>query len=225
MPKRIEDLVNVQIMRSELAGKRAEDSGLQTVKPVLTISRTMGSGARIIAQKLAEDLGWSLWDKELLEAICREGSVSHKVVEAFDERSYSDIELLMKDVLGDHEMGGYLYARHLIRAVLGIAHLGNAIILGRGANFILPRALHVRIDAPETLRIQNMMTYENLSQTEAEVKIHKSDKERERFVKKTFGKETTGHCVYHLSLCMCAFTNAGAVEIIKQAIKDRFDLK
>ncbi|HEY3297037.1 MAG TPA: cytidylate kinase-like family protein [Armatimonadota bacterium] len=223
MPRRIDELINQQVMKSEVAAHKAREAGLPPVKPVITISRSMGSGARIIAQKLSQDLGWSLWDKELLDAMADEASVSRKVVEEFDERSISDVNILIRDILGEHEMGGFLYPRHLIRAVLGIARLGNAIILGRGANFILPRALNVRIDAPEALRVQNMITYENLTKEQAIEKLHRSDKERAQFLKKVFGKEVSdGHCTYHLSLCMCAFTNDGAVEILKQAIKDKF---
>jgi hypothetical protein len=31
--------------------------------------------------------------------------------------------------------------------------------------------------------------------------------------------------VYNLSLCMCGFTNDGAVEIIKQAVENKFGIK
>ena len=58
-------------------------------------------------------------------------------------------------------MSGFIYIRHLTKAVAVIAKLGNAIILGRGANFLLPEALNVRIDASDEHRIQNMMSYED----------------------------------------------------------------
>jgi cytidylate kinase len=225
MPRRIYELVNEQVLRSELATRRAEADGKPGVRPVVTISRSMGSGARIIAQKLASNLGWSLWDKNLIDAMQRDSSVSRRVVEEFDERFHSEFEVTIRNLLGDHEIGDFLYPRHLIKAVLGISKLGNAIILGRGANFILPNALNVRIDAPEDLRIHNMMIYENLTEEEAREKIHESDRDRAHFLRKTFGKETAGHCVYHLSLCMCAFTNDGAAEIINQAIKARFGVQ
>lgn len=223
MPRHIEELVNEHILRAEMAKQSAVDTGLSAARPVVTISRSMGSGARIIAQKLAQDLGLSLWDRELLDEMANNASVSRKVVEAFDEKSMSEIELLMRDLLGNHELSSFIYARHLITAVAGIGRLGNAVILGRGSNFILPHALNIRIDAPEHLRVQNMMTYEQLTEAESIAKIRRSDRERRAFLIKTFGKDTVGHCIYNLSFCMCAFSNDDAAEIIKTAIQRRFN--
>jgi len=218
MPKSIEELVAQQVRKSELARQEAESAGRPCTMPVITISRTMGSGARIIAQKLAEELGWSLWDKELLDAMANDAQVSRKVVEAFDERTISEIELLVRSILGAYDMAGFLYLKHLVRAVISIASLGNAIILGRGANFILPGALNVRIDASEHLRIENMMKYEAMSREDAEKRIKKSDKERHQFLVKMFGRERVRNVHYDLTIWMDKFDNDGAVEIIKTAL-------
>ena len=143
----------------------------------------------MIAGKLARDLGWSLWDKELLDAIAADAAVSRRVVEAFDEKTISEIELFARGALGDSDIAGFLYPRHLAHALSAIAKLGNAIILGRGANFILPHTLNVRIDASDECRIRNMMSYENYTHEQAEAKIHESDREREHFLDKVFGRD------------------------------------
>ncbi len=219
MPKYIEELVSQQIQRSELARKRESEGGQPCQNPVVTISRTMGSGARIVARKLAKDLGWSLWDKELLDAIAQDAEVSKRVVETFDEKAVSEIELFARVALGDYESGGFLYAKHLARAVAAVAQLGNAIILGRGANFLLPDALSVRIDASFERRVQNMMTYENLTRQQAEAKIRTSDKERHEFLVRMFGKERVERAHYDLSIWMDRFSTDDAVEIIKTTIQ------
>ncbi|MEN6356771.1 MAG: cytidylate kinase-like family protein [Armatimonadota bacterium] len=221
MPKYIEELVSQQVSRSELARRRMQESGAQCHHPVITISRGMGSGARIIAGKLAHDLGWSLWDKELLDAMAQDASVSRRVVEEFDEHTMSEIELLTRAALGDGEAGGFIYVKHLAHAVLAIAKLGNAVILGRGANFLLPKALNIRIDASYDRRIANMMTYEDLTREQAEAKIRQSDKDREHFLIKAFGREKVESVHYDLTIFMDEFTNDDAVEIIKAAIKAR----
>jgi cytidylate kinase len=218
MPRNIEELVNQQMRRSEMARQVARDSGCAHANPVVTISRRMGSGARIVASKLAKDLGWSLWDKELLDAIADDAHVSRKVVEAFDERHSSELELLVRAALGEHDVGGFMYARHLATAVLAISHLGNAIILGRGAHFILPDALSVRIDASDELRVRNMMSYENLTHGEAEARLKASRHERESFLVSTFGKEKLQNVHYDLTIWMDKFRPDDAVEIIKMAI-------
>lgn len=224
MPRNIHQIIDKQIRQSEHTARHNEEKGFQVPRPVVTISRTMGSGARIIARKLASDLGWSLWDKELLDAMAENAQVSRKVVEAFDEKDRSEIDLLVHDLIGDHELSSFMYAKHLIKAVASIARIGNSVILGRGANLILPNALNIRIDAPLELRVKNMMTYENLSLDEAIKKLKKSDQERARFLKKTFYRDIKGHPPYNMELCMCSFTNEEAVELIKLAIKFKFRL-
>lgn len=218
MTKYVEDLVSRQVRQSEIARRRAEEAGRPCVRPVITISRRMGSGARIVAQKLAAELGWSLWDKELIDAIAEDAAVSRRVVEAFDERTVSELEILTRGALGDHELGGFLYARHLARAVASIAALGNAIILGRGANYLLPEALSVRIDASFEVRVANMMRYENLTREQAIAKLIQSDRERDAFLIRMFGRQRVKDTHYDLTIHMDRFTTDTAVRMIRVAI-------
>lgn len=221
MPRHIEQLVHEQMRRSEIARQREHLVEKPCVNSVVTISRRMGSGARIIAQKLADDLGWSLWDKELVNSMAEHGRVSQKVVQAFDKHTVSEIELFARGLFGDEQMAGFIYARHLARAVKSIARLGNAIILGRGANLILPESLRIRIDESDDLRIQNMMTFEDLTAEQARIKLRNSDRNRRQFLMSLFGREKVDSAIFDLSVWMDNFTNDEAVEIIKVAIKAR----
>jgi cytidylate kinase len=221
MPRYIEQMVSEQISRSELSRRRENENGKPCERSVVTISRRMGSGARIIAQKLADELGWSLWDKELVNAIAENAHVSGKVAREFDEHTISEIELFARGMFGDQERAGFIYPRHLARAVKTIAKIGNAIILGRGANFILPDALNIRIDASDARRIDNMMNYEDMRRDDATAKLHDSDRERRHFVERVFGRERVESAVYDLTIWMDEFTNDDAVQIILAAIKAR----
>jgi len=218
MPRSLEELIVQQLRKSESVREEAARAGEPCTNPVVTISRAMGSGARIVAGKLAGDLGWSLWDRELLDAMAENAHVSRKVVEAFDEKSMSEVEVLVRAFLGAYDMGGFIYLRHLARAVMAVARFGNAVILGRGANFLLPGALNVRIDASDSLRIENMMRYETLSREEAGKKIRRSDRERNRFLVTTFGRERVKRVSYDLSIRMDKFDTDGAVTVIKAAL-------
>jgi cytidylate kinase len=220
-PRKIDQLVLDQIRRADAAGKEPSAAGAPCKSMVVTISRGMGSGARIIAGKLADQLGWSLWDRNLLDAIVSDAQVSHRVVEAFDEKRRSELELLVHAAMGNHEMAGFVYGKHLGHAVRGIAKLGNAIILGRGANFILPDALSVRIDASAELRVNNMMSYEHLTKEQAENKIRHSDKERRAFLISAFGKSKVDSFHFDISLWMDRWTNDDAVRILREAIDAR----
>jgi len=217
MPKSIERLAVAQLRKSELAREHRIESGQVIVNPVITIRRTMGSGGRIVARKLADDLGFSLWDKELIDAIAAASEMPKSIVEAFDEKTISEIRLLIYAVLGKYDLSGFMYLKHLTRMAAAIASVGNAVILGRGVNFLLPNALNIRMDASLERRIENMMSYEGEDRHKAEGKIRKSDRERERFLRDVFGKERVRSFNYDVSLWMDKFTAAEAVEIIKVA--------
>jgi cytidylate kinase len=222
MAKSVEEMVAEQIYRSQLARKERIEEGHAVTNPVITISRSMGSGGRIVARKLAEDLGFSLWDRELIDAIALESEMPSEVVEAFDEKAVSEIELLIRGALGDYESAGFLYPRHLARTVAMIASVGNAIILGRGANYLLRDALNVRMDASIEKRIENMLEYEDIDRRAAERKLRQSDKEREQFLEKVFGREKMSGSHIDLCLWMDNFSPADAAKIIEAAFHVRF---
>ncbi len=221
MPKYIEEIVSRQVQKSEIAKKSTEQKYASCPNLVVTISRHMGSGARIIAETVASDLGWSLWDRDLLDAMAEDADVSRQVVEQFDEKTISEIELFARSAMGDHEVSGFMYLRHLAKAVAAISKLGNAIILGRGANFLLPQALNIRIDESFDKRVRNMMEFEQMTKADAENQLKKSDKDRDSFLAKTFGKQRVENEQYDLVIWMDKFSNEGAIDIVKSAIECR----
>lgn len=218
MPAKIEELVARQVRKSEVSRERKIKAGKMPANPVITISRSMGSGGRIIARKLADDLDFSLWDRELLDAIAAEAEIPPRIVEMFDEKMVSEILVLVHSALGNHLLEKFLYLRHLARVVAGIASIGNAVILGRGVNFLLPNALNVRIDASLERRIRNMMSYETCSRTAARDKIKRSDRERMHYLYSTFGREKVEGFHYDVSIWMEKFTPDSAAEIIKTGL-------
>jgi len=227
MPKYIEQLVDEQLRRSEISRRAAEERlGGRPIPPdvprIITISRQLGSGGRIVAEILSERLGWSLWDRELVDAIAENTALRRSVVESFDEKTVSEIEALTRTLMGQPEVGGFMYKRHLTRVVLSIAKRGNAVILGRGANFLLPKALNVRIEASEKIRIANMIRVERLTREEAVERIHRSDRERAAFTRQVFNKDVEDCRSYDIVMQADCFTLEQAAEIILAAARIRF---
>jgi hypothetical protein len=54
---------------------------------ILTVEREYGSGGGEIAQLLARQLGWKLWDQDLTEEIARLANCPKAVVETREERT------------------------------------------------------------------------------------------------------------------------------------------
>ncbi len=92
----------------------------------------------------------------------------------------------------------------LIRQVVEeFARIGNVIIVGRGGQVILqqaPYVLHVRVEAPVEVRIRNLMQRLGIDEREAERQIHRSDKERQRYLKHFYGVRWDDVSLYHLVL-------------------------
>src|SRR6266853_6269443 len=128
---------------------------------VITIEREYGSGGADIARKLAERLGWKLWDQLMTDEIARQMDCESLEVEQRSERRDPLYYRLFKAFMrGSFE--GSLNAPNLkmadaegIRAVareviLAAAQQGNCVILGRGSAYDLhdrPDAFHVFVYA------------------------------------------------------------------------------
>src|ERR1700761_7437916 len=115
---------------------------------IVTIEREYGSGGGEIAQLLAKQLGWKLWDQLLTEEIARLARCPKAVVEVREERTDPLYYRLFKSFLrGSYE--GSLNAHKLKevdsdsilrftqRVVEHAAEKGNSVIVGRGAQHFL----------------------------------------------------------------------------------------
>jgi cytidylate kinase len=222
--KSIQKLIDEQIGRSKAIQRAAmSEAGLGEppfkAGPVITISRQLGVCGRQIAERLKERLGWSLWDKDLVDAIAMDAKVSRQVVEVFDEKTVSEIDRLAGILIGQYEVGGFLYGQHLARVVLAVARHGHAIILGRGANFLLTGAMNIRLVAGENYRLRNIMSDLHVSREEALYRIHQSDRERAEFVRNIYGKDIEDALAYDIVITVDSFDIEGCVELIISALQ------
>jgi len=195
------------------------------VAPVITLSREMGAGGRPIARMVVRRLGhpWKLYHKEIINKIVSETKLQRRLVEKVDERKLSLIEEMIYDLFGRQYVTLSSYYRHLIKVVTTINQRGHAVILGRGANFILPNALNVRIICGMKQRIEWEMKFEKISRATAIKRIRKSDKEREAFIKTLY--DHSDKKAHHYDLVIKTGPDLSiydAVDLIILAAKKRF---
>lgn len=96
---------------------------------------------------------------------------------------------------------GAAYGELIRRVILEYAHMGNVLIAGRGGQVVLrdfANALHVRIHAPDELRILRLTERLGLDQKEAERQVHQADKERVRYMKHYYDAQWENPDLYHL---------------------------
>lgn len=192
------------------------------IRPVITLSRLPGAMGSKLAQKLARDLDIDLFDREIVEQIATNAKRSQLVVESLDEQDRSILNDWI-DALGEDHMWSYQYLDHLTRVVCAIGAHGYAVIVGRGASYILPKSVCLRllVVAPLEKRIQNVMSDYNVSEKEARRQVTRTDADRKAFIQKYFRSDMMDPMNYDLVVNTDNIDLDLATRIVKESFNSR----
>lgn len=194
---------------------------------IVTIEREYGSGASAIAGRVAERLGWELWDQRLTDEIARRMSCDRRHVEEREERiDPLRYRLLKAFVRGSFE-GNLNAPRMTIADAEGIRQMtktliqdtaakGNAVIVGRGSAYYLcdrPDAFHVFVYAPYGEKVRRIES-EGKSHAEAEELAESVDRDRTAFIKQHFGIDWPTRQYFHLMVNSTVGEEAAAEMIV-----------
>lgn len=159
--------------------------------PVITISREKGAGGRPVADILQQRLGdpWKIYDQETMEQIAKNPEMKQFFFNNIKAASENDIDEVIKKALGERFFQLDPYYQNLMQLIAAIGLRGNAIIVGRGANFLFPGALKIRLIAPVDQRVAWVVKYEYTSEEEAKKSIEESDMQRHAFIHNVFGHD------------------------------------
>src|SRR5512137_1983577 len=175
---------------------------------VITFTRKMGTNGSEIARRVANELQYSFYDTEAIENTAREMGFL-KDVKKVDEKVPSLFQRLFS-----HRPEMYL--DRLNSVIYELASRGNAVFLGRGSHILLKGfncALHIRVTASLEKRVQNLVERGFLR--DAAIKaIHKSDREREAFIKFAFGADWDNPDLYDMVLNMDNLSVALGADIV-----------
>jgi cytidylate kinase len=204
--------------------------------PILTVSRLYGSGGSEVAAIVAEKLGWSLLDNEVVDAVAARLGLSTAEVQAREERLPSLVERLASAMtMGSQEWMTPVAAakrptdeqlldvtQHIIQEAIA---RGPIVVVGRGAPAMLAEradALHVFCYAPRKALIARTMKRDQLSAEEAAKVVDDTNRERERWVRLHWEREWRAHENYDLSVNTERLGIEGAAELIVAAAKHQF---
>jgi cytidylate kinase len=158
----------------------------------LTISRDEGSMSDEIARVLSQELGWRIYDKEIVNYIAHNNHVRESMVRDLDEKTQSlmhETILRLLQMTETAPFGAEEYHEALLKTLAAIAAQGKAILIGRGSNFALGRSehgLHIRITASLNNRIARVAQKNKLAPEEARHRLHEIDSERQAFIRRHF---------------------------------------
>lgn len=197
--KAIHQLIEEQFRRWEIL--RREKSEVKTV-PVITLSREPGSGGRFVARAVAERLGLGVFHQKLINAMAENADTSTRVIRTLDERGVSMLEDWVSAAISDRHLWPDEYASMMMKVIGTIGRHGRAVIVGRGANFVLPpeNRFRVRIIAPFEKRIACVAEAYGISKQEAKQRVLRTESERKAFIRKYFYSDIGNPANYDMVL-------------------------
>lgn len=183
---------------------------------IITIERRYASGGNEIGKRLAEALGYKLYDRNILVEAARKLDIPYYQIESLEEGNSGNMLLnLSKTALGGFSINKDLpLADKLFLAEKSIieeaAKEGNCVIVGRASGYILREKennLRVFLYAEYDKRLQRAIEREGFNRQEAENAMKKNDKRRQTFYNAVTNQEWNDPRCYEL------YMNAGKLGI------------
>ena len=181
---------------------------------VITISRQFGAGGITLGNMLAKKLDYIFLDNEIIQQVAHKARVSTNWVESIEKQAGGKLLRFITSVVSkklidqvlDNERGYIdeeIYVDLLHQIITKIADEGNAIILGRGGQYILKDrddVFHILLIAHKDDRIKFMEKNYKLTPDQALGAVNREDKRRVNLYRKfgTLTYDQPGH--YHIVL-------------------------
>ena len=179
---------------------------------IVTIGRQLGSGGRKIGKQIAEQLGLSFYDRELVNIASRESGLSEDVFEQADEKKkrslFGSWFAPRSSLIGaDFQVSDYLCDENIFLiqsdVIRNLAEQQSCVIVGRCADYILrdnPRCLNLFISAEIDDRIRRVAEWAQVSPDKAKELIRQTDKKRAEYYNYYTNKEWGVAKSYHLCI-------------------------
>jgi len=218
--KTLDKLVEEQIKRWHSNRKRKYK---KPIRPVITISRLPGCGAWNIAKQISADLEIDFFDQAIVDEIAKNADVNRRVVETVDEQDNSIVLDWLSVLTTERHLWPNEYLDQLTRLIGTIGAHGHAVILGRGASYILPKeiCLRVLVVAPLELRIRNVKDTYGVSEKVARQNVINRESDRVAFIRRYFHVDMLDPVNYDLVFNMEMCERDTVVEIVKVAYNTR----
>jgi len=196
---------------------------------IITISREIGANASLVATRVAAALGWRVVDNELVERVATRSGLSPAEVAEKEERAPGFLERLIRlltkaapeifpapaDEVPELEEAKLVEVTKSV--VTEIAAEGRVVLVGRAAAAVLRRdrdALHLKIVAPFTRRVEVVIQRDGLAPADAETRVRDIDDNRKRYYRQHFDRDWNDPSQYHLVLNTAFLGIDAVVEII-----------
>jgi cytidylate kinase len=199
-----------------------------SLKYCICLSRGIGVGAMEVADCLSERTGYCVIDKEIMEHMAKDSSLTEKIISFFDERFPGKINELLVSLSVEKKFFKNDYIKQLAKTVTALAHTEPTIFVGRGTHLILPRhtILSVQLISSRKLRVQRLAKLLGVDENTAEGKIATLDEEHHEFFKEVYLREKISPDEFDLIINMDCFKSEYQVaRTIACAFEQKFQVK
>jgi cytidylate kinase len=216
----IAQFVKQQIRKWE-SDAAEKDRKSETGVPVITVSMEPGSGGSLVAQQVADRFSFDYFHRGIIEGIAKSAKIRATVIETLEKDRLSGIEDFIASLYKDQYLYPGIYMEHLLKVVSTIGKHGRAVIVGRGANFILPpdERFSVRVVAPLEIRIQNVASAYNVPVEKARKRVIGRESRRRAFIRQSFNADISDPKNYDLTINTGRMRIESAVEAVIAAVK------
>lgn len=190
------------------------------MKNIITIGREYGSGGHEIGERLAEELGFTFYNKQLISKLAENLMIPETVVEQ------AESTITRRNIFQEHfpfwvndanDQERYIFEAQG-KFICKLAEKGNCVFAGRRADYYLrnnPNAVHLFFYAPMEDRVQRIMGLENCTAEEAAKKIEHMDRMRKNSYEYTTGRKWGDRHNYNRMIDTSAFT---ADQVVKELV-------
>jgi cytidylate kinase len=183
---------------------------------VITISRQFGAGGITLGKMIAETMGYTFADDDIIQRVAKEANVSTHWIESFEKEAGSKLSRLISSMVSKRWLDriladerGYLdekiYLDYLVLIVAQFADEGDVVILGRGSQYILddhPDAVHILLVNEFENRVKFMTERYEMTRRKAERTVVNEDRRRISLYKRLGKSDYENPLLYHMVLNM-----------------------
>ncbi len=187
----------------------------------VAISREAGARGGTIAAAVGRRLGWQVFTQEMLDFLARDEAARTELMADVpaSARLWADAETSRLTRARDLAPGSDAAA--VARFILTLAARGDAVIVGRGAGFLLPAAttVHVRVVAPLETRVAYLSQWSRMTEPEAAAEVRARDRRRAEFLAALTDRDPNDPTAYDLLLNSGRVGPEACADMVAQAVR------
>lgn len=189
----------------------------------VALSREAGARGGSIARKVGELLGWDVFDTDTLDYLVQDDTARARFLADVPDPARAWATAHLARLRRQNRVNPDPDAAAMIELLLAVAARGDAVIVGRGAGFLLPSetTVHARVVAPLASRVAYFAQWLRLSREEAAAEVRARDGRRAQYLTSLLGRDPADPTGYDVVVNSDRLGIEGAAQFIGWAVRTK----